>query len=538
MLTELSIQNLGVIESVSLTFGRGFTALTGETGAGKTMLVEAINLVVGRRADATVVRAGADEARVDARFVDVDGSETILSRVVQATGGSRAYINGRMATVAALAEAGEVLLDIHGQHAHQRLLSAAVQREALDQFASVDLGPLRDLRANVTEIDAALATLGGDERTRAREIDLLRFQCEEIASAAVMGDDEEERLEAEEDRLADVVRLREILGACVDAVAGDRGAADSLREALRLLRGHNATKHFADSLAELLTSVDDFSAGLRDAVEHAEEDPVRLAEIRTRQQLLRDLRRKYGDTLAEVVEFGVEASERLAELEGHAERVRELAADRETALASLLAAQRVVGAARRKGAPALAEAVEARLAQLAMGSARIAISVGDEQGDPAGDNVVFLLAANPGSPSLPLSKVASGGELARTMLALRLVLSGEPATMVFDEVDAGIGGEAATAVASALRELGDVHQVFAVTHLPHVAAAAHHQIAVEKSVVGGVTVGTAETLSADDRVAEIARMISGGLADDTALAHATELLSLFNAPQSTKKRKR
>ncbi|MEY2967003.1 MAG: repair protein RecN [Actinomycetota bacterium] len=538
MLTELSIENLGVIESVRLTFGGGFTALTGETGAGKTMLVEAINLVVGRRADASVVRAGAEEARVEARFVDADGADTVLSRVVQASGGSRAYVNGRMATVATLAEMGEALLDIHGQHAHQRLLSAAAQRAALDSFAGVDLEPLRVLRGRLTEIDAMLATLGGDERTRAREIDLLRFQIDEITSAAIDDADEDARLEAEEDRLGDVVRLREALWSTSAALSGDRGAAERLGEVARLVRGIPSLKEIGERIESILALVDDVGGEVREQLEAAEEDPERLEAVRLRRQLFRDLRRKYGETLADVTNFGRESAERLAELESHSERVEELERARGRVLQELLEAQLVVGDSRRRAAPALGRAVEKHLATLAMPSAQVNISVGDAAGDPAGDTVVFLLAANPGSPALPLSKVASGGELARTMLALRLVLTSEPGTMVFDEVDAGIGGEAAVAVAAALRELGSVHQVFAVTHLPHVAAAAHHQVKVEKHVAGGVTYGSARPVEGDDRRGEIARMISGGLADDTALVHASELLATFGAPVVSKRKKR
>ena len=537
MLTELSIENLGVIESVSLTFGPGFTALTGETGAGKTMLVEAINLVVGRRADATVVRAGTDEARVEARFVSNDGVETVLSRVVQASGGSRAYVNGRMATVASLADVGELLLDIHGQHAHQRLLSAAVQRESLDIYCGVDLSELRRLRARLTEIDAALAALGGDERTRAREMDLLRFQVAEIDAAEISDDDEDARLEVEEDRLADVVRLREVLWDASHAVAGDGGAGDMLRRALRSVTTFGSLREVGESLASIVAQVDDLGAMIRSILDGAEEDPSRLEEIRVRRQLFRDLRRKYGETLGDVLEFGREAHGRLTELEGHAERVAELGRVRSEVLAELGEAQMRVGNARRSAASGLAAEVEGRLSGLAMAHAKVTVSVGDAAGDPAGDNVAFLLAANPGSPALPLAKVASGGELARTMLALRLVLASDPGTMVFDEVDAGIGGEAAVAVASALRELGTRHQVLAVTHLPHVAAAADLQIKVEKKVVGASTVGTASVLDRDQRAEEIARMISGGLADSTALAHAAELLGTFGKSERPRRKK-
>lgn len=537
MLVELAIENLGVIRSARIDFGAGFTALTGETGAGKTMLVEAIGLVVGRRADSDVVRVGCDEARVDARFVSADGTEMILSRVVHREGKSRAYVNGRMATVASLADAGQELLDIHGQHAHQRLIGPAAQRAALDTFAGVDLGDLRAARDLVAEIEAQLAALGGDEKSRAREVDLLRFQCDEIEGADLSDDDEDAALDREESLLADVVRLREDLSSASEAVSGDRGALAALATAVKALRTHPGLSEPLGRLEGLVAELSDLGHEMRVLADGAEEDPERLAWIRERRQLLRDLRRKYGDSLADVRSFGAEARSRLDQLEGWAERVSELQRDRERAHAALVRCQRVVGDARRAAAPKLAAAVQTRLKALAMSRATVTVSVGDAESDPAGEGVTFMLAANPGTPPLPLAKVASGGELARTMLALRLVLSSDPGTMVFDEVDAGIGGEAAVAVARALRELGEVHQVLAVTHLPQVAAAAHHQVSVVKRVQKGTTTAEAEALDRDGRVAEVARMISGGVADETATAHARDLIgSLGTTPKRDRSR--
>ena len=539
MLVELAIENLGVIERVNLSLGRGFTALTGETGAGKTMLVEAINLIVGARADASVVRSGAEEARVEARFVrTVDGEEveTILARVVAKEGRSRAYIDGRMATVSQLSEMGEELVDIHGQHAHQRLLGAAAQREALDRFAGVDLSALKAAREAVTHIDASLAALGGDEKTRAREIDLLQFQVGEIIGAAISSPDEETDLGREEDLLADATRYRETLWAVADFLGGESGAGDAVGRAARAVAPFEGLSSFRDRLASLSAEVDDVLADVRAAAERSEEQPERLEAVRQRRQMLRDLMRKYGDSLADVMAFGDEASTRLQELTSYTERVDALNADRVKALAALRAEQLKVGSLRRARAGALGAAVQKHLRTLALPHAEVLVSVGDEKSDPAGDAVTFLLAANPGSEPLPLTKVASGGELARTMLAIRLVLTDEPATMVFDEVDAGIGGAAAVAVASALRELGREHQVFAVTHLPQVAASAHHHVMVSKAVVKGKTFGSAVALDENERVAEVARMLSGGVADGSALTHARDLIaSLSSVPQKRKR---
>ena len=538
MLTELHIENLGVIDTLDLQLSEGLVALTGETGAGKTMIVEAINLLVGGRADAGMVRPGATEARVEGRFVFGD-EEVILCRTIPLDGRSRAYVNGRLATVGQLAEHGLDLVDMHGQHAHQSLLGAKAQREALDAYAKVDLEPLRNARAVVTEIDAALATLGGDDRMRAREIDLLRFQVNEIIEAALQGADEDEQLSREEDVLADAVNYREALWKAVAALSEESGATDNLGNAVSALSNKEPFAGFVSRMKALQSELEDISADIRDEADSIEENPSRLDEVRQRRQLLVDLRRKYGDSLEEVIAFGEESAVRLAELESFEARAATLDQERAVAVRKLEAAQAVVGKARRDGAAPLAQQVQKNLRTLAMAHAVIDVSVGQ---DP-GDDVVFLLAANPGSPVMPLTKVASGGELARTMLALRLVLSSGPNTLVFDEVDAGIGGEAAVAVAQALALLGKRHQVLVVTHLPQVAAAGHAHIQVSKSVRSGKTYAQAATLGEEERIAEIARMLSGGVAEATALEHARELLrdshkSDANSQASTKRSRR
>lgn len=534
MLTELHIENLGVIEEMRLDLGDGFIAFTGETGAGKTMLIEAISLLVGGRADASVVRSGAAEARVEGRFVSTrpDGTptETVLCRVVPLDGRSRAYVNGRMATVSSLSEIGSELVDIHGQHDHQKLLTSAAQRRALDAFGAIDTSRLRLARERVAEIDAVMATLGGDERARAREIDLLRFQTSEIENARIESPMEDEHLREEQELLSDVEAHRSALQRAVEESDAEGGILDRLGVVRHVLAGRPGMGEYVERLSSVIAELGDIASDLRGLRDAAEEDPERLSSIVERRQLLRDIMRKYGATLDEVIEFGHESSARLAQLEGYEDRVRELQAERAVAMAELRSAAEEIASARRRHAPRLAEEVEKRLRDLAMEHASLAVNVNPSGDDvDSGDNVVFLLSANPGSPLLPLGKVASGGELARTMLALRLVLTEEPGTMVFDEVDAGIGGEAALAVARALGELGSRHQIFAVTHLPQVAAAAHQQVGVRKRVEAGATYGAADLLSADDRVAEIARMLSGGVADDIARQHARELIETFSS---------
>ncbi|HEY2428730.1 MAG TPA: DNA repair protein RecN, partial [Acidimicrobiales bacterium] len=491
MLLELTVRNLGVIEDLTLLLGPGMTALTGETGAGKTLVVEAIELLVGGRPDAVLVRPGSDEAWVEGRFAGPDGEEVILARAVPAGGRSRAYVDGRMAPVGALVEWGARLVDLHGQHDHQSLLGPSVQRNALDAFAGVDGSVLAGARAEVRRIDAALAALGGDARARAREVDLLRFQVGELETAAVEREDEEDALRREEDVLARAGAWREAAVAAHEALAGDGGAGEALASAAALLRGRTAEPgpfdELADRLASLAAEVADAATDLRGAGERIAEDPERLAAVQARRRLLGELRRKYGDTLADVIAFGAQARERLAELESFEQRAAALESDRTAAEVAVEAAAADVAKLRREAAPRLAAAVEGHLRDLAMPRARFAVDV---DGAPPADEVVLGLGANPGEPVLPLAKVASGGELARTMLAARLVLTAGPPTLVFDEVDAGIGGEAAVAVGRALARLGgeEGRQVLVVTHLPQVAAFADAHVAVAKEVVDGRTV--------------------------------------------------
>ena len=530
MLTELHIENLGVIERVELTLGAGLTAVTGETGAGKTMLVEAIELLVGGRADSSMVRHGTREARIDGRFVTADGLERVLTRVIPAEGRSRAYLDGRLATVSSLGEVAADIVDLHGQHAHQSLLSTATQRSALDEFGDVDLEELRIARGRLTEIDAELAALGGDERARAREIDLLRYQVDELDTADVTDPAEDELLDSEESLLADATAHREAAAAATAFLSDDGGARDGLAAALGAVEGRAPFDDEASRLRDLLAEVDDLSADIRSHGESIDEAPERLAAIRERRQLLKNLRRKYGDDLESVMAFHADIADRLRELEHFDQRAAELDAQRQTALAGERRAAEAVGRRRREVGPQLAAAVEAELHRLAMPHAAIAVEVGEHADDHPGDRVQFLLAANPGSPLLPLTRVASGGELARAMLALRLVLSsatspdvGRERTLVFDEVDAGIGGAAAQAIGEALAELGRSHQVLVVTHLAQVAARATTQISVAKSVEDGHTFATAVAIDGEVRVGEIARMLSG-TASASALDHARELL--------------
>jgi DNA repair protein RecN (Recombination protein N) len=527
VLVELAVRDLGVIGDLTLTLPRGMIALTGETGAGKTLVVDAIELLMGARADPGLVRAGAAQASVDGRFV-LAGEEVVLSRVIPAEGRSRAYIDGRPATVGAVAELGARLVDLHGQHAHQSLLAVAAQREALDAFGRVDLARLAEARAALAGIDAELAALGGDVRARAREIDLLRYQVDELSAADLVDADEDERLAVAEERLANATRHREAAAKALDAIGGDGAARDLLGLALAALQGRAPFESETRRLLDVLAEVDDLTDAVRSTAEGVEDDPKELERVLARRRQLADLCRKYGEDLGAVLAEFAALSDRLVELESHDVRADELDRRRAAAVADLDAARAEVRAAREAAAPHLAQAVTAHLVELAMGRARVEIGVDG----PDGSEVEFRLAANPGSPPQPLVKVASGGELARTMLAVRTVLSEAPPVLVFDEVDAGIGGQAGTAVGRSLAALGDRHQVLVVTHLAQVAAFADVHLSVIKQQGDDTTVSDVVVLDPEQRRAELARMLSGQPDSDTARRHADELLAATRAPRS------
>jgi DNA repair protein RecN (Recombination protein N) len=519
MLTELHVRNLGVIEELSLVLGPGMTAVTGETGAGKTLVVTAIELLVGGKAGAGLVRPGADEAVVEGRF-GVGGDEVVLRRVVPATGRSRGYIDGNLASLAELSAQGDRLVDLHGQHDHQSLLTSSVQRQALDRFAGIDLEPLRAARKEVLVIDERLASLGGDQRERARESDLLRFQVQELLAAGLEDPAEDERLRDESELLADATGHREATDAAVAAIINEDGAVDSVAAAIGALTERapfaDAVRRLRDTAAEL----DDIARELRGAGESIESDPERLALIGDRRKLLQDLRRKYGESLAEVIDWRDTAAARLGELEGHDELAAALDLERTAALAAVERCESVVAHARVAAAPALAARVEAHLPDLALPKARLDVEVSGI----AGRDVVFGFAANPGMPLQPLARVASGGELARAMLALRLVLTEGPPVLVFDEVDAGIGGAAALAVGRSLSAIATDHQVLVVTHLAQVAAWSDAHVVVDKVTANDTTRTAIAVIDGEERVTELARMLSGTPDSDTARTHARELL--------------
>jgi DNA repair protein RecN (Recombination protein N) len=521
MIEQLRVRSLGVIDDIDIALGPGLTAITGETGTGKTLIVEALELLVGGKSDASLVRFGQDEAIVEGLFAAGD-DETVVSRIVPQSGRSRATINDRLATVAALEEYGRTQVDLYGQHAHQSLLRSVAQRQALDEFAGVDLQSVRTLRHELAHLDERLAALGGDEGARRRELDLLSFELNEIDTAGIQSATENEELEQEEERLSFASSLRAACEAAYESLSGGAqlGAIDLLGTAIEAIGRHETLAGATTQLRDLAAGLADAASDLRRLSEGFEEDPARLEEVGERRQLLFRLSRKHGGTLADVLQVAEQARSRIDELSSSEERRAALLIERSELETALAAAEEVVGAKRRQAAHRLAVAVQANLRDLALASAELAVEVGDG----IGDDVTFLLSANRGEPPLPLTKVASGGELARVMLALRLVLSSAPPTMIFDEVDAGIGGEAALAVGKALAALGREHQVFVVTHLAQVAAFADAHFVVEKDEAEDRTISRCVRVEGATRVVELSRMLSGHPDSAAARRHAAELL--------------
>jgi DNA repair protein RecN (Recombination protein N) len=537
MLSELRVSQLGVIEDLTVVLGPGMTVLTGETGAGKTLIVDAISLLRGARADTTLVRPGAAEAVVEGRFVGTSADdELVLHRTIPASGRGRAYVDGRMASGSQLAELGERLVDLHGQHAHQSLLQGPTQRHALDTAAGISTGEVSQARSTVRELTAIQTGLGGDPRARARELDLVRYQLTEWDAAALESANEDAELRDEEEWLSDAAALRDAAASVADNLTADDGLVDLLGLLVARLAGRTPLSALHDRLLDLQAELSDVASEARAAADAFEDNPARLTEIGARRHLLTELRHKYGATLQDVIDFREQARSRLGELEAHDDRARQVEADLTAARAALEAAEDRLGRARRAAAPGFASNVESALRTLAMPRARFAVEIGP---DRAGEAVTWLLGANPGEGLLPLAKVASGGELARAMLAVRLVLtdrnassggeSGEgvdgPPTLIFDEVDAGIGGEAAVAVGQALAALGQEHQVLVVTHLPQVAAFGDRHLVVRKHTSGKRTRATVEEVDGEKRVIELSRLLSGRPDSPTARQHAEELLA-------------
>jgi DNA repair protein RecN (Recombination protein N) len=572
MLEELRITGLGVIESATLELGPGLTVITGETGAGKTMVVTALGLLLGGRADTGAVRSGSRTARVegtlrlsdlpgvaaavDAAGGEVEGDHVLLARNVSAEGRSRAFVGGASVPVSQLAAVAEPLVAIHGQADQHRLLQARAQRDALDAFGGERVLPLlsdyRVLHADLLTCERELADVVATARERAREADLLRFGLGEIESVSPSAG-EDDGLAEEEQRLGYADTLRTAAESARDALSSDEGGPDALaavaaaRTLLDGVREHDpAAGELADRVAEITYLLSDLAADVASYATGLEADPARLATVSDRRAALTALTRKYGETAADVLAWAEVSAARLAELDDTDDRISRLQARRDDLREHLGPAAAALSAARTEAAATLSAELTGELEVLAMPHAVLDVAirqtvtddglgVGDRVlrfGSSGVDEVEFLLAANTGSELRPLHKSASGGELSRVMLALEVALAGTSPvpTFVFDEVDSGVGGRAAVEVGRRLSKLAASAQVLVVTHLPQVAAYADRHVVVEKASDGSVTTSGLTVLDAAGRERELSRMFAGMEESETALAHARELLESAGRP--------
>jgi DNA repair protein RecN (Recombination protein N) len=578
MLEEIRIGQLGVIESSRLELGPGLTVITGETGAGKTMVVTALGLLLGGRADSGMVRTGAGTARVEGvvdatdlegfrAAVDDAGGEVedgrvVLARNVSSEGRSRAWVGGASVPVSRLADTAESLVAVHGQSDQHRLLRQRAQREALDRFGGEPMLALvaayTALHARLEVTERELDEVVASARERAREADLLRFGLGEI-EAVDPKPGEDAQLAADETRLgyADALRTAaEQAREALSSEAGDPdalGAASAARTVLEGVREHDPEAGaLADRLAEITYLLSDLAADVASYAAGIDADPTRLAGVSERRAALTALTRKYGETVEEVLAWSETSAGRLLDLDGTDERIEALRAEQQSLRAELGEVALTLSGARSEAAARLSDEVTAELSLLAMPDARLEITVTQHDAEPpAGDpppsgsplrvgkrwlrhtasgvdEVEFLLAANTGSEPRPLHKGASGGELSRVMLALEVALAGTSPvpTFVFDEVDAGVGGAAAVEVGRRLAQLARTAQVLVVTHLPQVAAYADRHVLVEKASDGSVTSSGLTLLDDGAREKELSRMLAGMSESDTGLAHARELLEV------------
>ncbi|HLH40279.1 MAG TPA: DNA repair protein RecN [Bryobacteraceae bacterium] len=549
MLVELSIDNYAVIESLRVRFHRGLNLLSGETGSGKSIVVDALGVLFGARASAEVVRAGADRARVSGIFevaskpplldeagIEIEENEILIEREILVNGKSRAFIANRPATAALLRDLAPYLGDIHGQHDQQQLFSNAVQRDMLDQFAAADTSAAAALFREWRRASSELEELDRTAQEKLRLADLWSFQLKEIESVSPRAGEDSE-LENERRVLRNFVRLEESANAAYAALYdAPESAAAQLRSVMKRLE---EISRIDESIAPILASVqpaaialDEGAHALRHYLARLEADPARLDEVESRLAALEKLKRKYGATVEEVLAFQERARADLRGVETSNDR-REALRKKTAALArEYEQAAAALSAARKDAARQLARRVEAELASLAMEKTRVEIRVSPAEWSECGaDSVEFLISPNPGEEPKPLEKIASGGELSRVALALKTCTAPArarkvPRTLVFDEVDAGVGGSAAEAVGRRLKKLSASSQILCVTHLPQIAGFADHHYYVEKRTEKSRTCTTIEELSPAERTREIGRMISGERVTPEALKHAEQLIKL------------
>jgi len=549
MLVELAVEQIAIIDRLNLRFEPGLNVLTGETGAGKSILIDALSLALGERAEVEMLRSGAEHAQVTAVF-DVSRSPRLLARLQElgvtpeegllyltrelfAGGRSQARINGRPVPVATLKAVGDLLVDLHGQHQHQSLFHAGEQMRFLDEWCGEKVLSLKaELGECVRQMHALqreLSSLQADARERAHLLDLYTFQKQEIEQAHLLPGEEEELL-AEERRLAHAEKLFATAETAYELLtAGEPAAVDLLAQAVRTLEEilpiDTSLQPLVENLQNALYVVQDTSADLRAYRDRVEFNPDRLSEVQDRLHLIRTLKRKYGDTVEAVLDYLREVTQKMERLQGGEERAEELAAALRQVERKAHQLAEELSRLRREGARRFEQAVAQELSELAMPRARFEVRLAPKPLETDGmDAVEFLIAPNPGEPPRPLAKIASGGELSRVMLAVKSVLAGveDVPTLVFDEVDIGIGGRTAGIVGEKLHSLSCQRQILCITHLPQIASRARLHLLIEKHEAEGRTTTAVTPVEGDARVREIARML--GDTGESALRHAREML--------------
>lgn len=555
MLSTLRIKNLALVAELSLQLQPGFNVITGETGAGKSIIIGALDLVLGERADRTAIRAGADGCSVEAVFelsssqkaifdiLENNGLEPcadnqlILKRVFSAAGSNRQFINGSPATLQVLAAIGRELVDMHGPHEHQSLLQSARQLSILDAFAG--LNPLREQFAELVRererLESEKTELIVDERTYAQQLDLLRFQANEIETANLQAD-EETSLDQEFQRSSNAAKLIELSQSALSMLSEEDNAlltqAGELGKLIQSLNRIDArTSDLSASHEQATAALRELQAGLRHYGDSVDLDPQRLQQLEERITAIHSLKRKYGATIAEVIGFGQEARRKLQALEEREGQLARIKSELDALDKKIARVGEDLSAQRRKAIPRLSKAAMEQLGALGFRQSHFDISIrtigaGEAASSSGLDDIEFQFAPNPGEPARPLRAIASSGEMSRVMLALKTVLASEDQIplLVFDEVDANVGGETAHVVGEKMLQIANQHQVVCITHLPAVAASAVWHFVVSKRAVDGRTISEIKLLEKNERIQEIARMLGGQ--SIAAVEHAKELLKI------------
>lgn len=550
-LSSLRIRNLALVDELEWSLGPGCTAVTGETGSGKSIIVGALKLVIGERADKALIRTGADNCTVEATFdlkdvhalnaeLETQGVEPcedgqlLIKRVFTATGTNRQFINGSATTLAVLKSLGDGLIDLHGPHDHQSLLSSDKQLDLMDAYAGAEklreeyTANWRRLHQLISERDA----LASNEAALERELDLLRHQVREIEAAALQPGEEDD-VNQRYSVASNARRLLELSGAAIGRLQEDDDAIlGRLGEIARILRDLDrvdpSAAKFSESLQRGVAELSDLASSLQHYTDSLELEPGELAALEERVSLFETLKRKYGSSIAAVMEFGAQAADRLNKIESRGEELIRLETEIAAARAALVTVGGKLGAKRKSAAPKLTSSVTSHLRDLGFKRSEfgVELSVHPEPGPHGLETIEFVFAPNPGEPSKPLKSIASSGEISRVMLAVKSSLATQDTVslLVFDEIDANVGGEIAHAVGAKMRSLGDRHQVLCITHLPQVAASANAQFVVTKEFVKDRTLSRLTAVDGKARVEEIARMLGGKT--DSALAHARTLLGM------------